>query len=1264
MKRLPLVEMASERFFVARVVFPAQSPGGNNILHPSISQRFDFHSHPPFRRLDSRLDRQDSNSAPEYDDPGADLRARLKPGRRKRSLARRAALAAAALVLTFLVVAGLGLALLHARLAQGPIDVVDYLPRIDAALEERFGHGYDFGLTGATVVDGGYGPELDVQGLSLKSAAGRLIFVAPSARVAVNPFDLVFGRISVRKLDVFDLELRLVVMPDGALAMIAGADPDAVIPLSRALAGGEEPSSTPPPSDPNPAIAPKPADGPEEGAPPAPTPRGAVLKQAGDGLRTLVQFITGPDSPLAAVERVGVSRARLVIDDRVARQTWMFDAMDLSVRKDAAGAHIDLSAKGPNGRWRVSALATGAPGESQTLQITLDGLSRDEIAIVSGAREPGFDFDMPVSARFDLALKPSGLVETAGGRFGFGAGYLRLDDPDHEPLLIDSISGGFAWDAAARRIRIEKTDFVAGDTRFSFAGGIDPPADGGGAWRIEGQLLDKAVYGLERRGDAPIELTRGKLIALATPSEKKIRIETFEVGGPEADLRIDGDVTWFDGPRVKLGIATGPMPSRAVVRLWPAFVAPAVRDWLFTHLRGGTFDKSRIDLDLDALALRAMRADKALPTDAALAIDFTINDAQLEFLASVPPLRGLTASGRVTGHSTTLAIARAYVETRSGARLNMVNGQFTVPDTRKKPAPAGLDTRIGGNIDAVADLLNTPALKPYATIPLDPATIKGEIGGRFGLDMLLGKGAGPDSTHMNIVANVSNFTAQKLIGKEALENANLTVAVDPSGVSAAGQGRVFGAPAMIEMRKPAERVGEASISLTLDDALRAKHGFGSIPGLSGPVGVKLTSPLGGKDKPKAQVEMDLTRAGIDGVVPGFSKPAGRAGKLSFSVTPGDGPMTLGDLLFDGGGATARGVVELGADGAFREAKFSQVKLSPSDDMRVDVNRTGAGLKVVVRGANIDARPFIKSLLAEGDGASGGAGAREVQLDVKSPIVTGFNRQIASNVDLDLVQRGGSLRSARLSGRFGRDALNVVTEGQAVRVTTADAGSLLSFLDIYKRMEGGVMSLTMQTGDKRIDGELAIRDFVLRDEPALRRLVTEAPPQEGARVKINPTLVEFQRMSTTFSRVGGRIDLRDATIYSPSIGTTAEGWVDFGRDRLDLNGTFVPAYGLNNLLARIPVVGVIIGGGSNEGIFGVNYRLTGSVSSPTLNVNPLSAIAPGIFRKIFGAGQALPPQTIPTQPTPRGAPRSSAPPTQIIPRAQPREAPGEAFSPER
>jgi hypothetical protein len=55
-----------------------------------------------------------------------------------------------------------------------------------------------------------------------------------------------------------------------------------------------------------------------------------------------------------------------------------------------------------------------------------------------------------------------------------------------------------------------------------------------------------------------------------------------------------------------------------------------------------------------------------------------------------------------------------------------------------------------------------------------------------------------------------------------------------------------------------------------------------------------------------------------------------------------------------------------------------------------------------------------------------------------------------------------------------------------------------------------------------------------------------------------------------------------------------------------------------MFSKLPVVGLFMGG-SNEGLFGVNYGITGSMSSPTLNVNPLSAIAPGFLRKIFGAG---------------------------------------------
>jgi hypothetical protein len=70
--------------------------------------------------------------------------------------------------------------------------------------------------------------------------------------------------------------------------------------------------------------------------------------------------------------------------------------------------------------------------------------------------------------------------------------------------------------------------------------------------------------------------------------------------------------------------------------------------------------------------------------------------------------------------------------------------------------------------------------------------------------------------------------------------------------------------------------------------------------------------------------------------------------------------------------------------------------------------------------------------------------------------------------------------------------------------------------------------------------------------------------------------------------------------------------------VDLSGTFVPAYQFNSLVTGIPLFGTLLGGGEHEGIFGVNFRVSGAASAPTLTFNPLSGVTPGILRKVFGA----------------------------------------------
>ena len=76
--------------------------------------------------------------------------------------------------------------------------------------------------------------------------------------------------------------------------------------------------------------------------------------------------------------------------------------------------------------------------------------------------------------------------------------------------------------------------------------------------------------------------------------------------------------------------------------------------------------------------------------------------------------------------------------------------------------------------------------------------------------------------------------------------------------------------------------------------------------------------------------------------------------------------------------------------------------------------------------------------------------------------------------------------------------------------------------------------------------------------------------------------------------------------------------------IDFKGTIIPAYGINAAVGNIPLFGEILTGGKGQGIFGLTFALGGSMANPKIQFNPLSAIAPGILRKIFEFDGSGPP----------------------------------------
>ena len=94
----------------------------------------------------------------------------------------------------------------------------------------------------------------------------------------------------------------------------------------------------------------------------------------------------------------------------------------------------------------------------------------------------------------------------------------------------------------------------------------------------------------------------------------------------------------------------------------------------------------------------------------------------------------------------------------------------------------------------------------------------------------------------------------------------------------------------------------------------------------------------------------------------------------------------------------------------------------------------------------------------------------------------------------------------------------------------------------------------------------------------------------------------------------------------AIGVTATGQMELSSRRLHLQGTVVPAYTLNSILANVPVLGLLLLGGEGQGLFAADYRLTGSATDPQVSVNALSAVTPGFLRRLFQPNFGNPPPT--------------------------------------
>ena len=322
-------------------------------------------------------------------------------------------------------------------------------------------------------------------------------------------------------------------------------------------------------------------------------------------------------------------------------------------------------------------------------------------------------------------------------------------------------------------------------------------------------------------------------------------------------------------------------------------------------------------------------------------------------------------------------------------------------------------------------------------------------------------------------------------------------------------------------------------------------------------------------------------------------------------------------MVDGGGVSIKGSLEVDQNGDLLNAAFPVYSPSDGDKTSIKAERGQDGVvKVTMRGDVFDGRGFIKYAVSGRD-ADTKTKTKPIDFDVDLKIgaIAGFYGEAVRGVDLKLSRRNGAIRAFTLAGKLGRDTpLTGDIRGRAqgrdvIYVETNDAGAFFRFNDVYAKMFGGQLSLAMDppTNDTRAkEGLLNIRDFTVKGESALAAA-------GGANGQQNS--ISFSRLRAEFSRQNGQLTIREGVVKGPTVGATIEGNIDYPANQVRMSGTFVPLYGPNNMLGQIPIVGLFLGG-SNEGLIGVTYEVVGTPAKPEMRVNPISAMAPGIFRKLF------------------------------------------------
>ena len=272
-------------------------------------------------------------------------------------------------------------------------------------------------------------------------------------------------------------------------------------------------------------------------------------------------------------------------------------------------------------------------------------------------------------------------------------------------------------------------------------------------------------------------------------------------------------------------------------------------------------------------------------------------------------------------------------------------------------------------------------------------------------------------------------------------------------------------------------------------------------------------------------------------------------------------------------------------------------------------------KILIKGQIFDAKKLLKVLSQDGKkNTFFNKISKDVEIDLKK-ILKGTSFPINKFRLVGKLNKG-NFEKLTAKSDFGQNKhLDISlkkmknTNSKILEVYSDIASPLLSDFKFFQGLEGGDLNFLSTFNNESSSSNLSINNFKLNEAPALAKILSLAD-LKGLTDTLKGEGISFDTLSAKYNTNSSIMKIDEIFMIGPSISILIDGYVEKKSGLISLRGTLVPAKTLNNLIAKIPVVGdILVGKKIGEGVFGISFKVKGLPDDLKTTVNPIKTLTP-------------------------------------------------------